>query len=370
MPGARTHKFEDLIGRSFHRTRDMLFRPFSFKKWLRLILITFLAGAYGYSGMGSGSSSSPSSSSTSSSSGGTPGAGVSGAVKDPAPTSAGSSWKDRVGGISARVINWAKEHKAWLAGATAALSPILVLFLWLRARFEFVWFNAVRENTSDISGAFDQFARPGNSLFRFYLLLLVLTLLYLAGMSAWGWSAVKSLTRSEGIWSTLRPFIPIVLALLSTGIAGFFFFFFLDHCVVAVMGTDNARFGESFRKSLGILRARKLDFLIYLLIWIGLRVVAGVLMFIATLAVAIALLLAGAVVFGGLYLVVFKALAAKWVFFILAALAGVPFGIVSILLLYSIQLPAAAFFRAFSLHFLSSLDAGCAPLSLDPDPAA
>ena len=68
-----------VIGRSFSRTGEMLFKPFSLKKWLRLLLIAFIAGAFSYSGLGQGGGGSKSSTpAASSASGGSAGGSLSG----------------------------------------------------------------------------------------------------------------------------------------------------------------------------------------------------------------------------------------------------------------------------------------------------
>ncbi|MBU1995916.1 MAG: hypothetical protein KKF78_02035, partial [Candidatus Omnitrophica bacterium] len=50
---------------------------------------------------------------------------------------------------------------------------------------------------------------------------------------------------------------------------------------------------------------------------------------------------------------------------IVAFALGIPFALATFILLISIGLPFAVFFRNFSLYFISSLDCGYSPLSLD-----
>ena len=75
----------------------------------------------------------------------------------------------------------------------------------------------------------------------------------------------------------------------------------------------------------------------------------------STLIILISFLLAGALVFGLLYLSFMSGFKIPVLFWTLAVILGVPFVVVFILLIGMCSLPASVFIRGYSLAFLSRI---------------
>jgi hypothetical protein len=386
-----------VIGRSFSWTEKVLFKPFSAGKWLRLVVISFLAGSVGYSGRlhmpdlpsrrdrarasapaspgGTGVSAPAPSSGAEASAPSSPAAPEQKKEKeDPFP-----KLRDRVlakmGPALHQARAWAAAHWPLVGTAAAVLILAMVFFMWLHARFTFVWFNAIRENTGDISGPFDLYAGPGNSLFRLNLALSLFSLLVAAGLLYWGAHAARTL----GMWSPdykwelgafFEAFGRPLAALLAMGLLEGLFYFFLYHFVVTIMAMDDARVAASLGKFLGVLRGRVTAVFVYVLAWIVLKFVAAIMAMVVAVIAVLGLLAAGAILLGVPYLVLAKIMGLKVLAAVLMAVIGLPFFALSVVFLICLQLPFAVFFKSFSLHFMSSLECGYDPLPLEPAEAA
>lgn len=136
------------------RTKRILFEPFALSKWLRLGFCAFLMGSTGPTGLFSGGPSDISSDS-------------------------------RNDGFNAdQVLFWAQEHPLHVLGlglvAVLALIALTLLFTWLSSRGRFMLLDGVIHNRGAILAPWHSTRRQGNSLFRFRVVVGLISLVLLA----------------------------------------------------------------------------------------------------------------------------------------------------------------------------------------------
>ena len=366
-----------LITKSIERTKLILFQPFSIKKWLKLLFIALLAGAIGGGSGGNGSSMRGKKSEA--------------AYKDYADSEydAETSQKEYYGSDnpyrkqtgqarddfrsdSSRTSSYfhnLKLNYTVMAITAIFVLAVIVLLSWLGARFKFIWFNAIVNNVSFVKEPFGRYEAEGNSLFKFLIILLFVFLVFLGLLVLWSYSSAVSagIFNDEADASFLKIMRVFAVPLLVFG-AGIIVFAVLgvciDHFVVTIMGMDRCLFRPAWENFMNIVRQNRNDFLLYLLVIIGLGIAAGIIVLVIAAICLLAILIAGGLTFGLLYLLIAVLLKAKIIYIIFSTIIGIPLLAAAIILLLSINLPFAVFFRSFSLYFLSSLDCSYYPLPL------
>jgi len=367
-----------LIAKSVERTKLILFNPFSIKKWLKLLFIACLAGAIGAGSVNSGSPRGKKSKSV---------------VKNHADSgyntkalqkkygNSDNSYqgqvekkRDNIRSDSSKTYSFSRNSKLDYIVITTifliVLFVIVLFIIWLGARFKFIWFNAIVNNVSFIKEPFGRYEAEGNSLFKFLIALFLVFLVFAGLIALWCYP----LGVSAGIFkSGAHPsFLDIVRAfavpLLVFGIGIILFMVlgvFIDNFVVTIMGIDHCSFRPAWGNFMNIVRQNRNDFLLYLLVIIGLGIAAGIIVLLIAVICFLAILIAGGLILGLLYLLIVVLMKAKMIYIIFAIIAGIPLLAAAIILFLSINLPFAVFFRSFSLYFLSSLDCSYYPLPLD-----
>jgi hypothetical protein len=377
----REIKITDLITKSVDRTGLMLFKPFSAKKWLKLLLIAFLAGALPGGGLGGGggrdsekkAQASPSIVQTQT---------VSNESASPEPVlAADNSKKDKdkadqmIEAVVAKVMSLPPAiMTAVIFGAVLLFLIVIVLFLWLGARFRFVWLNAVMGNRDAVREPFHRYKKEGDSLFKLWLAVGAGSLLFIGILIGWVVAVLVSVNFFKGgeavetgsaIVSLIVAFViffagMIVLSVWSVVV---------DHFVTVIMATDRITFRPAWQKFWRIYQQNAKDLWLYLLVAIGLGIVVGIAQGVLFFLALIVFLLAGFLVFGLLYLI-FALVQAKMLFWSVAFVLAVPAGLAALAVLGATGLPFAVFFRNFSLYYLTSLNCGYAPLMLSNPKAA
>ncbi len=361
----RTVKMTALIGESFDRTLEILFRPFSVKKWLRLILIALLAGMlFGGSGSGGGGNNNSSTKQET-------GKASSQDIKTAGGEEAKAASKTSMPAPSPEV---ARRNAIIAVTVVVALLAFLIFFIvfmtWVGARFKFVWLNAVINNTGLISEPFSRHRRSGNSFFKLSLTLIVLFFLVLGLLIAVvGYGMVSAGAFQKGFAWTPAVALKIFLAPALTGIifliAFLLFAFLMDHFVVLIMAFDECTVLKALKKLGAILSVHWKDLALFTFIFFLLSIAAGTFAGVLALLAIIVLLIAAALIFGLPFLLLWLVLKAKAVFTIYAIIAAIPSIFVAITTLLAMSLPFAVFFRVFSLKYLLSLGAGYGPESLE-----
>ncbi len=372
----RTVAIEKLINLSIGRTKIILFNPFSAKKWLCLLFIAIIAGALGPGGNGSSSFNIP-------------------VDENSKSASIQPVRNDQQLILLTQYNNPNKpyreppRHKSghkrppdnslltiFSAGFISffviiLIVSVIILFLWLSARFKFVWADAIINNDASIKAPFSRYKREGNSLFKFYLLLTLSAILFIGSLGLWIYTSGKS----AGIWSG-NSNMPSLTSIFTTfiipaliGITGIITLailgFLVEHFIVPIMRADNSLFIPAWTNFMKIYNYNKKEFWFFLLVSIGVGIACGIIAFILILICLLAILLASALLLGIPYLIFGALLKMTPVFIIYAILAGIPFTAAAILILLSASLPFAVFFRSFSFYFLSSIECRYNPLPIN-----
>ncbi|MBN2121388.1 MAG: hypothetical protein JW734_10095 [Candidatus Omnitrophica bacterium] len=363
----RAVKIETLVSLSIERAKLILFEPFVLKKWLLLLFIAYMAGAMGggnfnfnYGGSGGGSRKNSTAQ---------------------AATQAYETSKQQADLFDVQfqvegpspVRGNIRPYAGWMlpiliGGSVFLFLLILVIFAWLGARFKFVWFNSIINNDASIRQPFSKYRKEGDSLFKFYLVLGLLFLVFLSLIGAWIYFSlsVEGLLVKGAAWSFIKALKVFALpALIFFGgiIVLVVLTVYIDHFVVTIMAMRNYFFGQAWKEFMVIFKENLKDFLLYLLIMMALGIVSGILAVIILFMCLLAAVIVGGLVFGIPFVLLVLVMKLKALFLGYAILLGVPFFVVVILIVMSIGLPFAVFFRNFSLYFLSSLNCGYLALS-------
>ncbi len=355
----------DLIRKSIARTKKILFEPFSWKRWIKLIFIAFLAGAVSISGGSNW--------------------GSKGRLAKQQKTAemlslSASAYAQgvcplaRKGGMNnlykMGVVAWQKGIILWLLfGGTI----FFIVWTWLSCRFKFIWYDAIVKNTDVIKEPFRRYKKEGNSLFGFFIVFSLLALAF----SALIFGYPIFLLYTEGFFKIMPiPFFAMFHALWPL-IASFVVFLivtsvvvlWIENFVVPIMAIDDAGFTQSWRSFLEIYKRNKKDLWKFCLIIIGLGIIIGLILSFLGILLMIGLLIIGGIGVGLLYAFFVLILKMALFFKIIIGLLGVLALILLILLFTLLQLPFAVFYRTFSLYYLSALACPYTPLSLEEEDA-
>ncbi len=349
-----------LIQKSIERTKALLFRPFELKRWLAFLMIAWLAGALS---MGSGG-----------------GSGGGGRAKQETSNTQATVQRDTLAaGQDAAAPAAPSEDSRSNTSSTKtgtivligigiffAILPFYLIFTWLASRFKFVWLQAIVHNQPSVWGPFKEYAKEGNSLFRFFILIqLSLVVLFVLPLGLWIYSLYQSgifQEMSRFPWMTFIWLVPFFI------LGGLFYLAlttFVEDFVVPIMAAERSPFSAAWKKFKEIYKSHGKRLWIYFLVKSLLSILTGILAMILALIGILVFLLAGLLIFGLLYLLLITLLKAKIIFYIIGGLLGIPFLAAAALAIVSSGLPFAVFFRNFSLYYLSNLQAGYQPLALE-----
>jgi hypothetical protein len=255
----RTIKFTDLISKSIEHTKLVLFQPFLLKKWLRLLWIGILAGAITGGGLGGGGSDHVSK------------------KADAAPELNQINQELTVDSASSsesagtKTDQSSSKFKAAMRQALAVLSgfPPLILFgiafilvvvltgtmlffIWLNARFKFVWLHAIIHNDAAITKPFRDYQREGNSLFKLSIVVGLSVLIFLGLLGSWVYFALASAGFFNQIASAPITVIVSLAGAFIVFIAGIILIcvwgVFVEHFVVPIMALNRETYMPSWNK--------------------------------------------------------------------------------------------------------------------------
>ncbi|MCF7908559.1 MAG: hypothetical protein K9L86_06810 [Candidatus Omnitrophica bacterium] len=368
----RTASIGKLIDLSINRTKLILFQPFSLKKWLCLLLIAFLAGALGH-GSNGGNNSHRSKKAQ--------------AAQDELIA---NDYEVRAEDFenfenADEFFDFDNENSypkhynqadkpslssfpkpATLVMIFLILIPFIILFAWLSARFKFIWFDSIVKNDASIAGPFKKYKKEGDSLFEFILLLLLISIVFFGLLVIWIFAAGKTigLADSDSVWSFGKVIGTFLIPGL-IGIAGIIslilIYLAINQFIVPIMAIENCLFRPAWNKFLNIFKNNQKEFWFYILILIGLGITCAIIAIAVALICLIPLLLVAAILFGIPYLL----LKMSFIFIGYAIIVGIPFLALTFIILLSIGLPVAVFFKSLSLYFFSSIECEYNPLPLE-----
>ncbi len=351
--------FGAIIGESVIWTKQVLFKPFNFKKWMVLTFIALMAGS-----MSNGCNFNPG--------GGHGGGNNSHYEQKQEQKQAVPEAAKKQAAAQARVII------TTIVIIAVIFIALMVIFMWLGARFSFVFLEDVIKNDASIKAPFGANADVGNSYFRFNI---VFVTAFFAVLGFLVYLIIAALIKSGLInVSTLSPeqVIKLVLMLVPALIIGSIAFIIaavisliMRDLAVPIMYKERIRSLAAWGKSWALIKKNAGNFVVYVLIKMGLGIGAGIVYLLAFIAGFIIVAIPVALVVFALWLITKTvphiALLPYWIFF------GVVLTPVCLFLLYclmALNLPFAVFFRTYSLKFLEKLDPQYAFIKTDKPVAA
>jgi hypothetical protein len=379
----REVKITDLLNRSIERTGDVLFKPFSPKKWCKLLLIACLAGGIPGGGFGGGHSSGSHSEKKAEAapvivrdqaSGATATAPTSSAAST--PTCRLPSRDDRVkkyldGCLSRLMLLPAAVLSAVIFTAVVLALSLMLLFMWLGARFKFVWFEAVAHNRDAIAEPFGRYRTEGNSIFGLWLAVSAGSLVFIGVLIAWVgatlWSVGFFKNGPTGAGGAIASLVLAGVVFIVGMIGLALWDMAVEHFVITIMALERITFRPAWQKFWQIYTTNTKDFWMYVLALFLAGIVSSFAEGVVFFVVLIGFLIAAALIVGLAYLLVGIIMHAKAMFWTVVIILAIPSGILFVVAMMCVGLPFAVFFRTFSLYFLSSLNCGYVPLAL-PDP--
>lgn len=369
----RTVKMVDLITLSIERTKFILFQPFVLKKWLMLLFIALMAGAVSGGGLSGGSgSSSPKAEAALENIQEGPEGQQERPMESLAPKGERSPSKE-IREVLKEIWKEASGYPPGTLVAMIALSVVLftgliVVMIWLNARFKFIWLNAVIHNETAVKKPFYEYRKEGDSIFKLSLVVGFMALVFFGLFTAWiigsaAWAGIfkgNVAITAGAVTSLIAAVVVFIAAIVVFAVWNIF----VEHFVIPIMMLDRQTYLPSWDKFSLIYKNQRGDFWVYLLVILGLGILCSILEGVVFLGVILAAALLGGLIYGIGYLIFALLLKAKILFIGFAIGAGIPLAIVFLVAVLSIVLPCAVFFRAFALYFLSSLNEGYSPLAI------
>jgi len=243
---------------SWSRTQRMLFRPFRFEFWLTLGFAAFLSEGLTHSGGGGGG----------------------GGGHNFGWHERGAAFREGMRHVASFLL-----HPVWgvlIVCFLGLFAIALLVFMWLSSRGKFIFLDDVLHERAAIVAPWKQFAREGNSLFVFWLVLSIASILAVVGVSlplipavlnaaatGEGWPLVIGIVVSW--WATAM--VPLVLVIAYTHL-------FLFQFVVPIMYRERIGVMVAWSRFLALFRAHVWSFLaygvFYLVLLIGFAIAAGI----------------------------------------------------------------------------------------------
>lgn len=351
--------FGAIIGESAEWTKQVLFKPFNFKKWMVLTFIALMAGAmsngcnFNFNSGGGGDRYKSQQQEQE--------AGRCGSAAVQAPQGSSACAPAAQKAPSPAVIGVIITVVAVIA---LIIIVIALVFMWLGSRFSFVFLEDVVKNDASIKTPFGANGDVGNSYFRFNL---VLTAVFLAIFGFLVYLFVVTLMKS-GLVNVPNPppeqVLKFLLMLIPTLILGFIVFIITAiislitvDLAVPIMYKERIRTLAAWGKAWALVRKNAGNFIVYILIKIGLGMGAGIVYILAFIIGFIIVLIPLALLVFVLWLiskmVPVAAIIPYWIFFVMIL---TPVCIFLLYCLMALNLPFAVFFRSYSLKFLERLD--------------
>jgi hypothetical protein len=347
-------KLSEIVGASLERAWAILFRPFQPKKWLLLGFAALLSGnLVGGCNLRMPNNQAPEKKAATS----TQPQVVQPAVSADRPAVTAQLAKDFFAEMK-------KPPVLALALGIAFLIVLLVmLFAWLACRFSFIFLEGVARNDGSIKAPYKRNVKLGDSYFGFSMVLggisLLVTLLLAAG-------AVYKLRKagafahaaSLGFSGILFSLLPTVIALAIFWLALAVVHLITVDFVLPVMYKERLKIMPAWGRIMPVIKHHKMLLVKYVCLKIGLGIVAGIIVGLASLAALFGLALPAILTVGLSVMAyfLFRAMRLQIIFYIIAFAAGLPLLLFFWFCLQCLCLPAGVFFRVLSLKLLAAID--------------
>ena len=160
-----------------------------------------------------------------------------------------------------------------------------VLFLWLSSHGKFMFLHCVALDKAEVSEPWNKFAREGNSLFLFRLVLALIgmaLILPLVGVAVV--MVIQMIQRGQPDVPGILVMVGLGLTLIAVGLLFFVIRKLTVDFVVPIMYLRGRKCLEGWKEFLGLLSANLGNFVLYLLFQIVLAMAIGTLVLVAFLA--------------------------------------------------------------------------------------
>lgn len=302
--------FSDIIRSSYEWTKTVLLKPFRLKKWTFLCIISLFSAEFSGCNINFG--------------------------------------KPKQGLI---------QYPAWLIPTVIILGiialAIIFLLLWLHSRFSFIFISSVTRNDASIKAPFRENKLIGNSFFKWNIIFLISTAsisLIMILLLIWWLSFLPSSSTifMAILWGLLLLFIILTIPII----------YVVTHDIVLpIMFKERIGIIKGWKEALEIIKREKLNFTKYILIKIGLRIIAGIIGGLFVIAVIFALLIQLGILGGLLYSIsLIMPEIIRWGYYVFLIILGIISLLAIIFLVNLILLPIPVFFRTYSLKFLAGVD--------------
>ena len=347
--------FSDIIGQSIGRTREILFRPFNFKKWIILYVIALLA----FEMQGGCNLNIPSG-------GKTPRSGVE-ESKTRAPAKDAKFPALATGRSAERESAFPAEAKPVLITVIVSILGIflflfVIFIMWIYSVFAFVFIESLANNDASIKKPFARNRPLGNSYFIwnvivtavFLCIFAVIGLAVLISLGAAGVFDKSGNTDFGTIFMILLPYVLTGIVVMS--LAGLLSFF-ISNYVLVIMYKERLSIKKAVRLGWALLASDAGAFIKYILVKIALYIITGIMGMALGLAVFLGLLIPGAII-GGILWLIYSALpqAIQTGYIIALLVLGIPLLIALFFLLGAVFLPFSVFIKIFNLKFIARLN--------------
>jgi len=344
-------EFGAIIGESAGWTKKVLFKPFSFKKWMVLTFIALLAGSMSNGcNFNSGGSNS-------------------GHHYESQPQSAAQGEEQAMTPITKQKPT--REDAILVLTVLGSLivffGVILILFTWLGSRFSFVFLEDIVNNDASIKSPFSGNAEQGNSYFKFNIAFLCIflavmgLLIFLAALACVKMGIFSALNTPHpdpkaavGLLLVLIPFFLVLMVFVF--IVSIISVIMID-LVLPIMYKEKIKILAAWGKAWALVKKNVGNFAVYILIKIGLGIGAGLVYALAFIICFIIVLIPVGLL-GLAFWLLGKVIpvAAVIPYWIVAGLILTPICLFLLYCLIALNLPFAVFFRTYSLKFLERLD--------------
>jgi hypothetical protein len=296
--------------------------PFDLRRWLRLaVLAFFVAGGTG--------------------GGGFPTSGF--------QTGGGGAPGGPTGDVPAdQIANAISSNLALIVGVVALALVVGLVFAWLSATFEFALLDALRTDEVRVRRGLRGFSGKGTRLFAFRLVLGLVGLLVVVGTLA---LAFAPLLAGQGTASVFA-FLAVLPVLLAVGVALGVVNAFTTAFVAPIMLLEDRGVLSGWRRLWPVLRRDWKQFLAFAAVGFVLTIAVGILVGLATAAVALALAIPFALV-AGLVLAVGGGSTASLV---VLGVVGAILGLLVLVALALVQVPVQSYLRYWALLVLGDVD--------------